>query len=455
MTKSSPELEPLRVAIIGGGLVGLFATIALSKLSNVQVTTFEKSIGPNEAGAWISLTESGLNILSNFINIDELHSITATPGTNQLYKYLDWKTEEVVNLQSSITSKNFKYASSKTHRSALLKILLKHIPEGSVKYGHYINSIDYSNSENTVSLKYKKTDDSNDEEVYKQEFDLLVAADGIYSKIRTQIYPEITVVSRGMVAYRNLFSEDLVKHIEGYRQEEGTLAFKSDTEIVFMSPLGLGTYGLVLIVPESKEVIDSLRWNSKINEDDFQRIKDHFKGWPKFVNQLLEASPYLNAFPLESAPWLEHLSYKNKVVFVGDAAHPTSGVYGSGAAFGFGDIWALYRSLQESGSNASKRKRAKFNGRSIDEKEIKPEKYKLKPALFLFDETRRHFLKDVYEQLGRDRKYSEFIQEAENHDEKIERVVEAGSHANWYREHNVELEFQRVKAKNIDVLYDI
>jgi 2-polyprenyl-6-methoxyphenol hydroxylase-like FAD-dependent oxidoreductase len=46
-------------SVVGAGLVGLTATIALSRLPNVVVQCFERSPGPREIGAWISLHVSG------------------------------------------------------------------------------------------------------------------------------------------------------------------------------------------------------------------------------------------------------------------------------------------------------------------------------------------------------------------------------------------------------------
>ncbi len=45
--------------IVGAGLVGATAAIALSKLPDVEVVAFERSPEPRETGAWISMTVSG------------------------------------------------------------------------------------------------------------------------------------------------------------------------------------------------------------------------------------------------------------------------------------------------------------------------------------------------------------------------------------------------------------
>lgn len=46
-------------SIVGAGLVGATAAIALSRLDNVEVTVYERSPEPREVGAWIAMNVSG------------------------------------------------------------------------------------------------------------------------------------------------------------------------------------------------------------------------------------------------------------------------------------------------------------------------------------------------------------------------------------------------------------
>lgn len=118
-----------------------------------------------------------------------------------------------------------------------------------------------------------------------------------------------------------------------------------------------------------------------------------------------------------------------------DAHHPliackaTAGAYGAGATFGFGDVWALYRSLLA------------FHRHDYD----------VVAALDLFNRTRRPFLARVEQQISFDRKNGAYIASAPDEESWIARWRERFSPNWWMLEHDVEAEWQKVYS---EVLYE-
>jgi salicylate hydroxylase len=56
-------------------------------------------------------------------------------------------------------------------------------------------------------------------------------------------------------------------------------------------------------------------------------------------------------FPAFAGPRLDKLTaWNGKVILIGDASHPLSGAFGSGAAFALEDAWILARSIEHSRS---------------------------------------------------------------------------------------------------------
>src|SRR5919199_2173034 len=73
-----------RVAVIGGGLGGLTAAIALTRIAGVQVTVFEQAGELAEVGAGVAVTPNGQRGLDHLGLLDEVKLAGAPfgPGVN-------------------------------------------------------------------------------------------------------------------------------------------------------------------------------------------------------------------------------------------------------------------------------------------------------------------------------------------------------------------------------------
>jgi salicylate hydroxylase len=267
-------------------------------------------------------------------------------------------------------------------------------------------------------------------------FDLIVAADGLYSSIRRQYLPEHHVIYKGAVAYRTIFPKSLVAHIQGLHDDSS--AWLRNGEVVFLSELGLGKYGIVLMRPESPEYASKLRWEHSIDTDKIQRLRDLYKDWDPVIGKVLEVINDIQAYPLESGPWMPELHMDNRVAFIGDAAHPTAGAYGAGAAMGFCDAWALRRALQGTRSRTGDADR--------------PGGYNVAAALRAFQATRAPFLRRVETQMALDKEDARYVAAAgDDEEEWMARFDETKPQDQWLTEHDVELEVQNaIMAKTFE-----
>lgn len=282
--------------------------------------------------------------------------------------------------------------------------------------------------------------DDEDGAGYCRDFDLIVAADGLYSAIRGQFWPDHQVGFKGVVAYRTIFPASRVAGILGLHDDSS--AWRRDGEVVFLSELGLGIYGIVIIRSEAPEYVSStgLRWEHPIGRAGVERLRQLYADWDPIISRVLDVVDDLDAYPLDSGPWLKQLSQGGRVVFVGDAAHPTAGAYGAGAAMGFGDCWALYRALLASLSKA-------VDGR------VGPVShgYDIAKALRIFEQTRLPFLFRVEQQMVLDGKDARYVAEAAADEEEwIRRFVERNPPNNWLTEHDVELEVQNAIMRDLN-----
>ena len=255
---------------------------------------------------------------------------------------------------------------------------------------------------------------------------MIIAAGGIYSALRSKYWPNHSVKFKGAVAYRTVFPISRLQGIEGFHDDSS--AWRGDGEVVFLSELGLGQYGVVIIRRETSEYAATLQWEHSVGADGLQRLRECYKGWDPVITKVLNIIDDIEAYPLDSGPWLEALSRDDRIAFVGDAAHPTAGAFGAGAAMGFGDCWALTRALE-----ASRESSGAVDGN-----------YNVPRALRIFQAARLPFLTRVEKQMELDTKSAIYVAEAsKNEEEWVRRFKERNPLSQWLTEHDVELEVQK------------
>lgn len=316
--------------------MGAVAAIALAKLPNTQVAVYEKSVAPQEIGESISVTDSGMQILNELIDISAIENILYRGAVVQRH----WQQGDVLGSKATPQYRNPKLCGGRTLRTDLHAALLSFVPEGTIIYDHNVSKIDIFDDKVHVSFLNKPE---------KESADLVVAADGIYSKIRRQFYPDSRAAYRGVIAYRSMVPFDLVKDVTDL--SDHNCIYPGKTGVCFLTKVGnRGLYNVGVQLQEPLETAQRLSWRRKIEPRDLERIRNRLNGWNYTVREVFSRVnvEYFKAYPLESTSWLKELVKGDRLVFVGDAAHPTSGAYGSGANFGFNDVWVLYQALLRS-----------------------------------------------------------------------------------------------------------
>lgn len=77
------DLPNISVAIVGGGIGGLSAAIALSALPNVTVHLFERHPQLTEYGAGISVAENSWKVLDLLGAADSIKGAPTVPGAKR------------------------------------------------------------------------------------------------------------------------------------------------------------------------------------------------------------------------------------------------------------------------------------------------------------------------------------------------------------------------------------
>ncbi|MCP9770447.1 monooxygenase [Lacihabitans sp. LS3-19] len=166
-------------------------------------------------------------------------------------------------------------------------------------------------------------------------YDLLIASDGINSKVRGMIFEEISPRYVGLSVWRYPFKrhEDL---------DTGYIYYGRKSKAGFV-PMSADTMYMFLVSAEGED------W--RVPEDQMvSKLKEYMAEYPiKMARDLMEQvtdAKLVNYRPLDalriSGEW-----YKNRVVIIGDGAHATIPQLGSGAALAIEDAVVLADELQK------------------------------------------------------------------------------------------------------------
>lgn len=207
--------RPLRVAIVGAGIAGLTTAKSLRHFypkEAVDIKIYDKATKLSEVGASIGIHTSGLKILDKLgvhEALDESICIRQSSGSPIAFRH--WLTDEILGMQDSKVEGGVeeKYRPARFHRAHLQQVLIDALPEDvELRLATKLSGTSVTpGSDDPVTLSF--------EDGSSEAADLLIAGDGVYSKIRSTYAPDAEVKWLGMIAFRAAFEASLVKDIEG------------------------------------------------------------------------------------------------------------------------------------------------------------------------------------------------------------------------------------------------
>ena len=190
-----------KIAIIGGGISGLYFANLLQKNQNYQYKVFEKkSHFELHDGYGIQLSVNSIKLLNEigFKNI-EAHEISF-PNKVTFFDAKNCKKSTDIDI-SQFNYESNRYTTLK--RSTLLNFLLKNIPENNIVQNCELTKVKH---EDKISLSFSNN--------HVEQFDYLLVSDGVFSKSKSIIFQkEISPKYYDSVALRgsikNIESSDI------------------------------------------------------------------------------------------------------------------------------------------------------------------------------------------------------------------------------------------------------
>jgi len=123
------DSSQLQVAIVGCGIGGLTAAIALRQHPNINVELYEKAIELKEIGASIALGPNGLRTLQRLGALNAIGDEIAFRGpSNMPMIYRHWKTNEIIGKDLHENVSEYLHRTARYHRAHLHQALLENVP---------------------------------------------------------------------------------------------------------------------------------------------------------------------------------------------------------------------------------------------------------------------------------------------------------------------------------------
>ena len=316
--------ERLKVAIVGGGIGGLFAANALIA-HGMDVAVYEQAPALGEVGAGVYLTPNSVRHLERVGFKDDVEKWGARVGPKSHYFRHDGAPIAPVQ----VTDPAGWNATFGMHRADFVDFLARALPAGVVHTGH--RGVGFAQDGETARVTFANGNTA--------EADIVIAADGIHSELRQFVAPPSTPVFHGSVAYRGTIPHSAVPDWPVDRWQ----MWLGEGKHFLIFPLRAGQIvNYVGFVPADAEMKES--WSAPGDPD---TLRAEFASWDPRIGTVLSKVEKTFRWALYDREPLLVWS-KDRLTLLGDAAHPMLPHLGQGANQSIEDGMALATILSQS-----------------------------------------------------------------------------------------------------------
>ncbi|MDP2357540.1 MAG: FAD-dependent monooxygenase, partial [Beijerinckiaceae bacterium] len=262
----------LNIGIVGGGVGGLTAAIALQRQGHT-VTVYEQSAKYMRVGADINLTPNAMLALDG-LGVGEAARRTGAQPTFRISR--DWDTgKETSRLpMSSAAQERYGAPQLTIHRADLLTALAEAFPQENMKFSKRLRSLEQDGE--SVRLYF--------EDGSSATHDVVVGADGIHSRVRAALFGEENPRFTGVVSFRAVVPSESVKHVPEIQAFTKWWGPNPQSQIVTF-PLNLGQDTFVFATTGQASGHEET-WTS---EGDVQELRSFYKDFHPDARALLDA----------------------------------------------------------------------------------------------------------------------------------------------------------------------
>ena len=319
----------VNIAVIGGGLGGLAAALALYR-AGFEVDVYEQAAELNEVGGGINMGPNAARILYRLGLGAALDRDAVRPLSAHVRRWDDGRTLQKAPL-NPLCDELYGAPHLTVHRADLQRIVASDLPKERIHLGHQLVGIkDRGDTVEAVFANGKRI-----------RADILIGADGIHSTVRALLFGEEEPNFAGCVAYRGLVPADRIADLGLERGNQ--------------SWLGPGGH-LVHYFVSGGRLLNFVGWteHDTWNREDWtdqatiERALAAFAGWHPQIGRIISAADTCFIWALFDRDPLPRWSV-GRVTLLGDACHPMYPFMAQGAAQAIEDGAALATLLTAGG----------------------------------------------------------------------------------------------------------
>ncbi|MFJ5771099.1 FAD-dependent oxidoreductase [Psychrobacillus sp. NPDC093180] len=320
--KSKAEL---RIAIIGGGIGGASATVAL-KAKGIRADVYEQASSMKEVGAGIGIRPPSVRCFKEWGLYEALEKVTTQSDHMEIIAGDDHVL--IKEAWPVLTDDKTEAYARLVHRADLLETIVSGIPEDQIHLNHRCEKIIDHGDYAEVTFENGTT----------IEADLVIAADGIRSTVRNQVLKHVEPVYSGYLAHRVLIDFD------------DALGLASKDNILRIYVDGDNSFYLLPLEHRNQVSVDitvpgEFAWKPELTKEE---ILASITGFGPTLQKLVENIAFEDIVtrPLCDLEPIEKWSTKS-VTLIGDSAHAMLHNQGQGANMAMQDAEVLAKAILE------------------------------------------------------------------------------------------------------------
>lgn len=332
------------VAIIGAGLSGLALALALRKQS-IPCTIYEARPASLNIGGAIMLSPNALKVLNSLGVYERIRPL----GFEFENLYFRTEDDQLLDTYEFGSQEKYGYKALRIYRHIVIDHLLEMVNEAgiTIRYGQKYTRV-ISETDDQVTWEFQ---DGSQETAGH-----LVGADGIHSRVRKHLYPDLEPRFTNMAGITAAVPTSQLKIPNSYGLPVTIMNSKH------------GSFTIAEQQPDGSEVLigkqmqamelnragwDALLSNKEWSVGYLQEGKDNF---PEIVRSAVSHIPHgkINIWPFYLVPKLDTwVSDRGRVIILGDAAHAIPPTAGQGVNQAFEDVYTFSLILGSAEKKAS------------------------------------------------------------------------------------------------------